>query len=174
MKPVAACAGPAEPSGPANRLRVRSVQPVETVGAVVVLPGERVEPPRRDGRQPSAIVAPTRRRVPRGPVAVQCPVAGLEPVAVLGPIATLALSDATTTALLRTVNSLVYGPFLVGAFAVVMNRLLTHPEVRNIPVVRHTLPERDPDSIVLTSAALGTVFYLLAVGAATGTATVLP
>lgn len=97
-----------------------------------------------------------------------------EPVAVLGPVATLALSDATTTTLLRTVNSLAYGPLLVGAFAVVMNRLLTHPEVRNIPVVRHTLPKRDPDRIVLTSAALGTVFYLLVVGGATGTVVVLP
>lgn len=33
-----------------------------------------------------------------------------------------------------------------------MNHFLTYPEVRIIPVVRHTLPERDPDRIVEMSA----------------------
>jgi hypothetical protein len=40
--------------------------------------------------------------------------------------------------------------------------------------VRHALPERDPDAIVATSAAFGTVFYLLVVVMATGELVVLP
>lgn len=97
-----------------------------------------------------------------------------DPATTLGPVATLTLSPATTDLLLRTVNSLVVGPVLVGAFGIVMNRLLTHPEVRTIPVIQHTLPDRDPDRVVAASAAMGTVFYLLVVAAATGSLTIVP
>lgn len=96
------------------------------------------------------------------------------PSGVLGPVATLALSDATTETLLVVVNSLLPGPVLIGAFAVATNHVLTHPEIRGIPAVRHTLPDRDPDRTVFRSAALGTVFYLLVVAGATGTLTVIP
>lgn len=97
-----------------------------------------------------------------------------EPAAVLGPVATLTLSEATTAGLMEVTNSLVVGPVVVGAFAVVMNHLLTHPEVRSIPYLRYALPDRDPDGIVLTSASIGTIFYLLVVGATTGAFTVFP
>lgn len=97
-----------------------------------------------------------------------------DPAEVLGPVTTFVLSDATTGALLRVVNSLSLGPILIGVFAIVMNHVLTHPEVRSIPVVRHTLPDRDPDRVVLFSAALGTVFYLIVVALATGSLTVIP
>lgn len=55
-----------------------------------------------------------------------------------------------------------------------MNHLLTRPELTDIPVLRHTLPRRDPDTVVVTSAALGTPFYLLVVTAATGRAILIP
>jgi hypothetical protein len=75
--------------------------------------------------------------------------------------------------LLALANSLLPGPVLVAAFVVLLNYLLTHPEVADIPVVRHTLPERDPVRVVGPSAALGTVFHLLVVGGATGTVAVV-
>jgi RsiW-degrading membrane proteinase PrsW (M82 family) len=96
------------------------------------------------------------------------------PAATLGGIATLTLPDTTATALLRTVNSLLLGPLLIAGFGVLMNHLLTHPEVRAIPFVRRTLPRRDPDRVVVTSAALGTVFYLTVVLAFTGDLVVVP
>lgn len=96
------------------------------------------------------------------------------PAAVLGPVATFSLSDATTGRLLRVMNSLLTGPAVVAAVAVGMNGLLTHPAVAEIPVVRHTLPRRDPRRLVVTSAGLGTVFYLLVVAAATGRIVWLP
>ncbi|WP_318570957.1 hypothetical protein [Salinigranum marinum] len=97
-----------------------------------------------------------------------------DPAGVLGPVATVALSDATTGTLLAVVNSLLPGPVLIGVFAVATNHVLTHPEIRAVPVVRHTLPDCDPDRTVFGSAALGTVFYLLVVAGATGTLTVIP
>jgi hypothetical protein len=44
-----------------------------------------------------------------------------------------------------------------------MNRVLTRPELTDLPFVRHTLPRRDPDRVVVTSAALGTAYYLVVV-----------
>jgi hypothetical protein len=99
---------------------------------------------------------------------------GPDPASVVGPIATLALTDATTASLLAAVNSVGVGPFVVAAFAVAMNHLLTRPELRDVPVLRHTLPRRDPDHVVVVSAAFGTVFYLVVVAAATGELVVLP
>jgi hypothetical protein len=96
------------------------------------------------------------------------------PRTVLGPIATFAIEDSTTEGLLRVVNSLLVGPLLVGTFGVFVNRVLTRPELAEIPLLRHTLPRRDPDPVVVTSAALGTTFYLLVVTAATGSAILLP
>lgn len=96
------------------------------------------------------------------------------PGAVLGPVATFTLTDATTDRLLGVMNSLLTGPAVVAALAVGMNGLLTHPAVAEVPVVRHTLPHRDPPGLVVTSAALGTVFYLLVVAAATGRLVWLP
>jgi len=96
------------------------------------------------------------------------------PSGLLGPVATFALSDATTETLLAVVNSLLPGPVLIGAFAVATNHVLTRPELRGIPAVHHTLPDRDPDRTVFRSAALGTVFYLLVVAGATGALTVIP
>jgi len=96
------------------------------------------------------------------------------PAAVLGPVATIRLSDATTATLLAVTNSVATGPAVVAAFALLMNRLLTRPEVTSLPMVRHSLPRRDPARIVLASAALGTVFYLGVVWLLTGRASVLP
>lgn len=96
------------------------------------------------------------------------------PAAVLGPVATLALSDATTSQLLEVTNSLLTAPLLIAVVAVSMNRILTHPELADLPLVRHSLPDRDPTRIVATSAALGTVFYLSVVAAATGDLVVVP
>jgi len=99
---------------------------------------------------------------------------GPHPAAVLGPVATVALGDDTTLWLYRLVNSIAFGPALVGAFGVFMNHLLTRPELTEVPILRHTLPRRDPDLVVVTSAAFGTLFYLAVVAAATGQAVVLP
>jgi hypothetical protein len=96
------------------------------------------------------------------------------PQVVLGPITTFRIGDGTTEWLLRLVNSLLFGPLLVGAFGVFMNHVLTRPELTEIPLLHHTLPRRDPDSVVVTSAALGTTFYLLVVTAATGQAVLVP
>lgn len=96
------------------------------------------------------------------------------PSTVLGPLASYTLTDATTKRLYGLVNSLVAGPLLVGAFGVLMNHVLTRPELATTPLVRHGLPERDPDAVVATSAAFGTVFYLLVVAMATGELVVLP
>ncbi|MFB6205378.1 MAG: hypothetical protein ABEJ05_02465 [Haloglomus sp.] len=96
------------------------------------------------------------------------------PATTLGPLATLTLSDATTTILLRTANSFLLGPVFVAGFGVAMNHVLTHPEVRSIPLLRRTLPRRDPDRVVVTSAALGTLFYLCVVLAFTGELVVFP
>lgn len=97
-----------------------------------------------------------------------------DPASVVGPVATLALSDPTTAALMRVVNSLLVGPPLVAGFGVLMNNLLTRPELGDVPGVRHTLPRRDPDRVVVTSAAAGTVFYLVVLAAATGELVVVP
>lgn len=96
------------------------------------------------------------------------------PADVVGPVASLTRSDATTASLAYSLNSLALGPLVVAAFAVAMNRLLTRPELRGVPLLRYTLPRRDPDRIVVTSAALGTVFYLLVVAVATGKLVVVP
>ncbi len=100
-----------------------------------------------------------------GAVAAFTPVP--EPASVLGPVATLTLAPATVAWLSRLANSFLTGPPAVALFAFTMNRLLTRPELATLPVVRHSLPRRDPSRTVLVSAALGTVFYLL-VGAAAG------
>ncbi len=99
---------------------------------------------------------------------------GPDPAAAVGPVAALALSAATVDRAMTMVNSLAVGPVLVAGFGVAMNRLLTRPELRDIPFVRHSLPRRDPDRVVVTSAALGTVFYLVVVASATGDLTVVP
>ncbi|MFB6250803.1 MAG: hypothetical protein ABEI27_03785 [Halobellus sp.] len=91
------------------------------------------------------------------------------PQTVIGPIATLSIGDATTEWLLGIVNSFRFGPLLVGLFGMGMNHILTRPELTELPLLHHTLPERDPDAVVFTSAALGTAFYLVVVAAATGT-----
>lgn len=96
------------------------------------------------------------------------------PSTVLGPVATFTLTDATTAWLYRLTNSVAVGPLLVGAFGVLMNRVLTRPELTDIPFLRHALPRRDPDLTVATNAAFGTVFYLGVVTAATGDLIVLP
>ncbi|WP_283402573.1 hypothetical protein [Halorubrum sp. DM2] len=96
------------------------------------------------------------------------------PATVLGPVATATLDDDTARRLFRAVNSIAVGPLLVGLFGVAMNRILTRPELTEIPVVSRALPRRDPDLVVVTSAALGTAFYLLVVTAATGHLTVVP
>jgi hypothetical protein len=96
------------------------------------------------------------------------------PGAVLGPVATARLDEATTATLVAIINSLTLGPVIVAGFALAMNRLLTRPELRSLPVVRHSLPRRDPTRIVATSAAVGTVFYLLVAWSLTGQLVVVP
>jgi hypothetical protein len=97
-----------------------------------------------------------------------------DPAAVLGPVATLRVSDAVTARLFEAFNSVLVGPFLVAAVGVTMNRLLTRPELTGLPLIRHTLPRRDPAGVVVPSAALGTLFYLAVVFLATGRVVVLP
>lgn len=96
------------------------------------------------------------------------------PSTVLGPVATFALGDDTTGWLFRLVNSVTFGPLLVGAFGVFTNHLLTRPELADVPLVRHALPRRDSDLVVVTNAALGTAFYLAVVWVATGQVIYLP
>ncbi len=96
------------------------------------------------------------------------------PATTVGPVATLRLSDATTGLLVRVANSLLLGPPLVAALGVVLNRVVTRPEVRSIPFVRHTVPHRDPERVVVVSAVLGTVVYLVVVAAVTGEVVVVP
>ncbi|MFD1684903.1 hypothetical protein [Halobellus litoreus] len=96
------------------------------------------------------------------------------PSTILGPVATFSLGDATTERLFRFANSVVFGPLVIGLFGIAMNHLLTRPELAEIPVVRHTLPRRDPDAVVLTSAVFGTAFYLVVVAVVTGTLVVVP
>ncbi|MFT4884369.1 MAG: hypothetical protein ACI8U4_001884 [Natronomonas sp.] len=99
---------------------------------------------------------------------------GPDPASVVGPVATVALTDATTSRLMAVVNSVGVGPVVVAGFAVAMNHLLTRPELRDVPLLRHTLPRRDPNRVVVVSAAFGTVFYLLVAAAATGELVLLP
>jgi hypothetical protein len=96
------------------------------------------------------------------------------PAATLGPVATLSLTDGQLAFLMRLMNSLATGPFLVAAVGYAMNRIMTHPEVTEIPILHYTLPRRDPWEAVAVSAALGTTFYLLFVGAFTGRLLVVP
>jgi hypothetical protein len=49
-----------------------------------------------------------------------------------------------------------------------LNRFLTRPELTDITLVHYALPRRDPDTVVLTSAAFGIAFYLGVVFALTG------
>jgi hypothetical protein len=96
------------------------------------------------------------------------------PASVVGPVATFELGDATTQWLLGAFNSVVFGPVVVGLFGGVMNRLLTRPELADIPLVEYALPQRDPDGVVLASAAAGTAFYLAVVASLTGRLVVVP
>lgn len=96
------------------------------------------------------------------------------PSTVLGPVATFTLTDATTVWLYRVVNSVAVGPLLVGGFDVLMNYVLTRPELVDIPYLRHALPRRDLDLVVATNAAFGTAFYLGVVAVASGQLIVLP
>jgi hypothetical protein len=96
------------------------------------------------------------------------------PQTVLGSVATYRIGADTTAWLVRLVNSLLVGPVVVGLFGTFMNHVLTRPELTEIPLVHHTLPRRDPDAVVVTSAALETAFYLLVVAAATGQVVLVP
>lgn len=96
------------------------------------------------------------------------------PASTLGWVATLTLGDATVGRLLAVTNSLLTGPVVVAAVALLSNRVLTRPELTSIPLVRYSLPARDPARRVLTSAALGTLFYLGVVAVWTGRVAVLP
>jgi len=96
------------------------------------------------------------------------------PATIVGPVATYRLTDETTRLLLRTFNSVVVGPLVVALFGAAMNHVLTRPELADIPLVEYALPRRDPDPVVLTSAAAGTVFYLVVVFLLTGRLVVLP
>lgn len=97
-----------------------------------------------------------------------------DPGTVLGPVATFELREATTRWLFRLVNSLLLGPVVVGGLGVFLNHVLTRPELTDVPFVRHALPERDPDAVVVTSGAFGTVFYLVVVAVLTGQVVVVP
>ena len=97
-----------------------------------------------------------------------------DPAATIGPVATLSLGDAAVGWLFRAANSVVVGPPLVAAVAVGLNRVLTRPELVDVPLVRHSIPRRDLDLVVATNAAFGTAFYLLVVAIGTGQVILLP
>lgn len=97
-----------------------------------------------------------------------------DPPLVFGPFATVALSDATITHLLRTVNSVLVGPFVVAGIGLLFNYVLTRPELTDIPLLHHSLPARDPASLVVLNTALGTWFYLSVVALATGSVVLVP
>lgn len=96
------------------------------------------------------------------------------PVAMLGPVATLSMNEATLFGMLEIMNSVLLGPPIVAVVAFGLNRVMTHPALTEIPILRHTLPRRDPWRAVTVSAAVGTTFYLLFVAAATGRLVLLP
>lgn len=97
-----------------------------------------------------------------------------DPAATLGPVATLSLPDVAVERLFRTTNSVAVGPPLVAAVGVGLNRVLTRPELVDVPLVRHSLPQRDPDLVVAINAAFGTAFYLVVVAVVTGQVIVVP
>lgn len=97
-----------------------------------------------------------------------------DPASTLGPVATLTLSDATVEQLFRAANSAAVGPPLVAVVGVGLNRVLTRPELADIPLLWYILPQRDPDLVVAANAAFGTGFYLLVVTVSTGQVTVFP
>lgn|GEM_PF-1715566 len=97
-----------------------------------------------------------------------------DPAATVGPAATLTLGESTTLGLSRAANSLIVGPPLIAAVAVGFNHVLTRPEIADLPLVRYSLPERDPDRLVAGSAALGTWFFLAVVWGTTGSMILLP
>lgn len=97
-----------------------------------------------------------------------------QPATVVGPVATLSMSEQTLDFLLRAMNSLLVGPPLVALVGYVLNRIMTHPEVTNIPLLHYTIPRRDPWKVVAVSASLGTVFYLLFLAALTGRLVLVP
>lgn len=109
-----------------------------------------------------------------GPTVASSVAAVPRPAAVLGPVATVSLGQGTLSVLLDVMNSLVLGPPLVALLGFVLNRILTHPALKEIPVLRHTLPRRDPWQAVVVSAALGTVFYLLFLALAIGQLVLVP
>lgn len=52
--------------------------------------------------------------------------------------------------------------------------MLTRPELVDVPLLRYTLPRRDPDLVVAANAAFGTAFYLLVFAVGTGQVIVVP
>ncbi|MFB6361607.1 MAG: hypothetical protein ABEH59_09845, partial [Halobacteriales archaeon] len=96
------------------------------------------------------------------------------PGVVLGPFSTLSLSDRATSTLLRVVNSYTLGPVTIALFGYVMNRILTRPELTEMPYLNYALPQRDPWLVVVTSSMLGTAFYLLLVSLTIGQTIIVP
>ncbi|MBB6647632.1 hypothetical protein H5V44_15290 [Halobellus sp. MBLA0160] len=90
-----------------------------------------------------------------------------DPATTLGPVATLTLDDTVVERLFRTANSVTIGPPLVATVGVGLNRVLTRPELTDIPLVRYSLPKRDRDLVVAANAAFGTAFYLFVVAVST-------
>lgn len=105
--------------------------------------------------------------------------AGLVPVVprpgvVLGPFGTLTLSSGVTRMLMRVMNSYLLGPITIALFGYVMNRILTRPELTELPYLNYALPQRDPWLVVVTSSMLGTAFYLLLVSLTIGRTIIVP
>lgn len=96
------------------------------------------------------------------------------PTGVLGPVGSLRLSDPTTRLLMRIVNSYTLGPITIALFAHLMNRILTRPELTDLPYLSYALPQRDPWTVVVPSAMLGTVLYLTLVSLAIGQTVLIP
>lgn len=87
---------------------------------------------------------------------------------------TFTLSDQTTQQIVDLVTSIVFGPFLLGLFAVGNAVVLTSRPFKTIPYAGPLLPDRDNIRSVFVSGAIGTVMFLGIQGVLTGDLIIFP
>jgi hypothetical protein len=89
-------------------------------------------------------------------------------------IMTFTLTDETTQYIVELVTSLVFGPILLGLFAVGNAVVLTSRPFKTIPYAGPLLPDRDNIRSVFISGAIGTLFFLAIQGILSGQVIVYP